>query len=112
MPVEGILEVPSDPPHKIQIRQSVWTHRIDVLIDGRAAGGHLTWQSPGRDWSLHLPELPNLSLELQVRCYFTKLHWPHAHLLVAKCGESRVMLSPGWSDTNSLVDGANPPITV
>lgn len=107
----GRLKLPTRPPHVLEVGCSQWQHTAYVVLDGRRAQDRLTWEKPGRDWVLDLPGLPEHRLEVQIRCFFDRVHYPHSHVVVARWGEARMAFSSGGSDAESLIRAAQPPFT-
>lgn len=108
----GRLNLATRPPHTIEVGCSIWRHHAYVTLDGRRVRDDLEWDPPGRDWTMDLPGLPENRLQVQVRCFFDKVHYPHSHIVVAKWGDARLVIPPAGMDPEPMMRSATPPFSV
>ena len=108
---EGALDLPTSPPHSVEIGFSTWRHRAFVRLDGTPIVTGRTWKAPGADWTVPLPGVAGGPLRVEVRCAFEHLHYPHAHLMIARWRDERLVITSGI-DLETLLKAARPAITL
>ena len=111
MPRKASIEVGSAPSHTLTVGFSTGGHRAYVAVDDTVLKERLSWEAPGSDWTLNPASLPEHPLQIQIRCAFEKMHYPHSHLLVARWGDARLVVASG-ADAESLARLARPAISL
>lgn len=106
MPERGRFKVGSDADVEVEVRYSPWRHHVFVSVNGVPFHDPLTWKSPGAQWSVPIPSAPQHPLVIDVRCFNEKLHFPHAHVLEASWGDSRLRLAPDWIEASAPATAA------